>query len=185
MISEGFYHNASGRDAENAIVLATLKAFRALGLNTPATPDKIHIDGLGADKVKDVVTQLRREEFLEDASDKQGYFQVSAYRISLKGEHLLLLSDGISPTEANKHAIKAIMMKAKDANGAFDPQMPDVHHARTEQLVQGLISQGMLKTSSRQQGFFTMQAVEITDTGLLAMKALEARTSPRPEDIRA
>ncbi len=185
MISEGFYHSANSRDEENAIVLATLKAFRALGLNTPATSDKIDINGLDADKKKEVVEQLRRQDFLEDASEKQGYFQVSAYRVSLKGEHLLMLSEGIDPAEANRQAIKAIMTRAKDAKGAFDPQAPDVHHARTEQLVNGLISQGMLKETSQRQGFFSVQAVEITDKGLQAMKALDSKIPPRPGDIRA
>lgn len=182
-ISAGFYDSADGKTAENKIVLATLAAFQRHGINNAVLAEQIEVPGLTSGQVSGVVTALHEQNILTTQSVKRGYFSLQAFRISEAGEQILLQSQGINQTDADKAAILRILKNAAEQNGPCIVQFPDIQLERVARLIDGLKTEGMLERASVKRGFFTLEGVAITDHGRQSLSAYEKKIVPRPEDI--
>ena len=182
-ISGGFYQSAEGKEAENAIVISALKAFRAHGINTPVLSEAIDIPGLARGQVSGVVTALREQNLLDGSFVKRGYFSLQAYRVSEQGERVLHLAEGIDPLDADKAAIMHILNDAAKKDGPCLLDTAGIQQERAEKLIKNLKEEGMLMRASVQRGFYTLDGVQITEHGKSALAALDHKVKPRPNDI--
>ncbi len=183
-IAAGFYQSAEGREAENAIALAALRAFRAHGVNKPTLAESIQIPGLTDGQVSGVVTALREQNLLQSSFVKRGYFSVNAYRLSEEGERVLHQADGISAVDADKEAVMKILRSAAKEDGPCLVDLPDIQDGRARRLIQNLKNEGMLQAASVKRGFFSMDGVQITDHGKASLAAYDSKVKPRPSDIQ-
>lgn len=185
VIACGFYESAEGQKAEQDIILATLRAFRQKGVNTPVLSSQIDVPGLSSDQVSGVVTALHEQNLLESSFVKRGYFSIQAYRLSHEGDDILNKAEGVNPVEADKAAMLRILRFAAEQDAPCLLSSEDIQQERCASLTRQLIGEGLLEQAPVKRGYFVIDGVQITGSGRDALAALDKKVTPRPDDLHA
>lgn len=155
-----------------------LRWMRAKGMSSSYRYSDIPLpSGFNQEDTDALIRKMIKEKLLETVSIPAGYFSIGGIKVAAKGDKTLDIADNVDYKTKNASIALQILGQAISDDGPFLPEISEVSSGRISEITKALLDSGNLATASKQQGFFTISAFQITEQGKTTYEKLKRQVA--------